>query len=172
MTSKLSRRGYGASRRGNGDGPRSEYLAFKLAGDTYAVRIGEVAEILRPPPITDVPRAGRSIIGVVSVRGRLVTVVDLRRRFGLPEAELDGRTRILLVGAGTEELVGLLVDEVLQVYRLAATEIEPATVLGGEQPAHIVGIGRPSGAADTGSGGRRGPETVLVLLDLRPVTEL
>jgi purine-binding chemotaxis protein CheW len=167
--STLSRRA--ASRRANGDGPRAEYLAFKLAGDTYAVRIGHVAEILKPPPITDVPRAGRSIIGVVSVRGRLVTVVDLRRRFGLPEKEGDGRTRILLVDAGAEELVGLLVDEVLQVHRLAESEIEPATVLGGEQPAHIVGIGRPSSGAP-GAAGRRGHETVLVLLDLRPVIEL
>jgi len=170
--STLSRRPHGTSRRANSDGPRTEYLAFKLAGDTYAVRIGNVAEILKPPPITDVPRAGRSIIGVVSVRGRLVTVVDLRRRFGLPEADHDGHTRILLVDAGAEELVGLLVDEVLQVYRLAENEIEPATVLGGEQPAHIIGIGRPGGATAQGGGGRRGPETVLVLLDLRPVIEL
>jgi purine-binding chemotaxis protein CheW len=169
--STMSRRAHGASRRANGDGPRSEYLAFKLAGDTYAVRIGSVAEILKPPPITDVPRAGRSIVGVVSVRGRLVTVVDLRRRFGLPESEADARTRILLVSAGGEELVGLLVDEVLQVYRLAESEIEPATVLGGEQPAHIIGIGRPASTA-AGTGGRRGSETVLVLLDLRPVIEL
>ncbi|HEX7602268.1 MAG TPA: chemotaxis protein CheW [Polyangiaceae bacterium] len=169
--STLSRRAHGASRRASTDGPRAEYLAFKLAGDTYAVRIGSVAEILKPPPITDVPRAGRSIVGVVSVRGRLVTVVDLRRRFGLPESAGDARTRILLVAAGAEELVGLLVDEVLQVYRLAESEIEPATVLGGEQPAHIIGIGRPASVA-AAPGGRRGPETVLVLLDLRPVIEL
>jgi purine-binding chemotaxis protein CheW len=168
--STLSRRSHSAARRASSDGPRAEYLAFKLAGDTYAVRIGHVAEILKPPPITDVPRAGRSIVGVVSVRGRLVTVVDLRRRFGLPEKEGDGRTRILLVDAGAEELVGLLVDEVLQVYRLAESEIEPATVLGGEQQAHIVGIGRPASGA--GAAGRRGAETVLVLLDLRPVIEL
>lgn len=169
--STLSRRAPGAARRGHGDGPRVEYLAFKLAGDTYAVRIGHVAEILKPPPITEVPRAGRSIVGVVSVRGRLVTVVDLRRRFGLPEAGAGARSRILLVDVGAEELVGLLVDEVLQVYRLAASEIEAATVLGGEQPAHIVGIGRPLSGA-VAAGARRGPETVLVLLDLRQVIEL
>lgn len=170
--STLSRRAPGAARRGHGDGPRVEYLAFKLAGDIYAVRIGHVAEILKPPPITEVPRAGRSIVGVVSVRGRLVTVVDLRRRFGLPEAEAGARSRILLVDVGAEELVGLLVDEVLQVYRLAPGEIEAATVLGGEQPAHIVGIGRPSSGAAAPAGARRGPETVLVLLDLRQVIEL
>ena len=63
--------------------------------------------------------------------------------------------------AGTGETLGLLVDEVHQVWRLAAEEIEPSAVLGGEQPPHIAGIGRP-----TGSGG-----TILILLDLRPILE-
>jgi purine-binding chemotaxis protein CheW len=136
-------------------GRRTEYLAFVLAGDTYAVRIAYIAEILKPPPVTPVPRAPRDVIGVMSVRGRLVTVIDLRRRFRLAEHPADRRTRILLVEAG-EEHIGLLVDEVLQVYRLAESEIEPAQVLGGDQPAHIAGIGRPEGA-------------LLILLDLKPI---
>ncbi len=136
-------------------GRRTEYLAFVLAGDTYAVRIAFIAEILKPPPVTPVPRAPREIIGVMSVRGRLVTVVDLRRRFRLAEHPPDRRTRILLVEAGDEH-IGLLVDEVLQVYRLAESEIEPAHVLGGDQQAHIAGIGRPEGA-------------LLILIDLKPI---
>ncbi len=105
--------------------------------------------------MTPVPRAPHAIIGVMSVRGRLVTVVDLRRRFRLAEQAADRRTRILLVEAGDEH-IGLLVDEVLQVYRLAEAEIEPAAVLGGDQPAHITGIGRPEGA-------------LLILIDLKPI---
>jgi purine-binding chemotaxis protein CheW len=128
-----------------------------LAGDTYAVQISYIAEILKPPPLTPVPRAPREIIGVMSVRGRLVTVIDLRRRLRLNEQPADRKTRILLVDAG-EEQIGLLVDEVLQVYRLAESEIEPAAVLGGDQPAHIAGIGRPEGA-------------LLVLIDLKPILE-
>jgi purine-binding chemotaxis protein CheW len=136
---------------------RTEYLAFSLAGDTYAVRISAVGEILRPPPITEVPRAPSPIIGVVSVRGRLVTVMDLRRRFSLKETPIEAKSRVLLVDIGGDEHVGLLVDEVLSVYRLAESEIEPANVLGGEQPAYLVGVGRP----------REQKELVLVLLDLR-----
>jgi purine-binding chemotaxis protein CheW len=136
---------------------RTEYLAFVLAGDTYAVRISVVSEILRPPPITEVPRAPSPIVGVVSVRGRLVTVMDLRRRFSLPEAPIDAKTRVLIVELTGEELVGLLVDEVRSVYRLADSEIEPASVLGGEQPAYLLGVGRP----------REDEGLVLVLLDLR-----
>jgi purine-binding chemotaxis protein CheW len=101
------------------------------------------------------------MLGVISVRGKLVTVVDLRRRFHLPEAPVDRKSRILLGDLGKGEQLGLLVDEVQQVWRLAAEEIEPATVLGGEQPAHIAGIGRPvDGAGAT-----------LILIELRPILE-
>ena len=90
------------------------------------------------------------------MRGRLVTIIDLRRRLKLPEAPMDRRTRILLTGFEHGESIGLLVDEVRQVYRLADSQIEPAHVLGGDQPAHIAGIGRPEGA-------------LLILLDLGPI---
>ena len=167
----LTRRGAeprAAMRRAGELGKRTEYLAFSLAGDLYAVPIGIIAEILKPPPITEVPRAPREVIGVMSVRGRLVSVIDLRRRFRLPEAPFGRKTRILLVGADGAAVVstggrseniepmGLLVAEVVQVYRLADAEIEQASVLGGEQPAHIAGIGRPTGA-------------ILILLDLKPI---
>jgi purine-binding chemotaxis protein CheW len=150
-----------AVRRAVEAGKRVEYLAFVLAGETYAVQIAHVAEILRPPPITEVPRAPRTVLGVISVRGRLVTVVDLRRRFRLPETPIDRKTRVLLSESASGEQVGLLVEEVQQVWRLASEEIEPAHVLGGDQPAHIAGIGRPSDSEGT----------ILILLDLRPILE-
>ncbi len=150
-----------AARRAGEMGARTEYLALTLGSESYAVQIAHVAEILRPPPITEVPRSSRHVLGVVSVRGRLVTVVDLRRRFGLAEAPIDRRSRVLLADAGTGEQIGLLVDEVRQVWRLAAEEIEPPTALGGEQPAHIAGVGRPA----------EGKGTVLILLNLTPILE-
>jgi purine-binding chemotaxis protein CheW len=151
-----------AVRRAGEAGKRVEYLAFVLAGETYAVQIANVEAILKPPPITDVPRAPRTVLGVISVRGKLVTVVDLRRRFRLHEGPVDRKTRVLLCHVGGGEQVGLLVDEVQQVWRLAGEEIEPANVLGGEQPAHIAGIGRPADANGT----------ILILLELRPILEL
>ncbi len=156
-----ARSGKRAVRRAGDAGRRVEYLAFVLASETYAVPIARIAEILRPPPLTEVPRAPADVVGVISVRGRLVTVIDLRRRFRLPEAPVDRKTRILLADAGTGETLGLLVDEVHQVWRLAVDEIEPSNVLGGEQPPHIAGIGRAPRAGGT----------VLILLDLRPVLE-
>lgn len=148
------------------DSARTEYLAFTLAGDLYAVRIAMVAEILRPPPVTEVPRAPAEVLGVVSVRGRLVTVVDARRKLGLVDAPLDARTRILLVDVGGDEYVGLLVDEVLQVHRLGEDEIEPAAVLGGDQPPHILGIGRPDAARDDES------KNIIVLVDVMSLIQM
>jgi purine-binding chemotaxis protein CheW len=138
-------------------GPRVEYLAFRLGADTYAVPIGEVREILKLPPVTEVPRAPQEIVGVVSVRGLLVTVISLRVRLRLPATDASRKGRILLVMGAHQEIVGLYVDEVLQVYRLADNQIEAAaTVLGGKLGDYIVGIGRPEGA-------------LLTLLDLQPV---
>ncbi len=169
--SALVKRTTAAARRGDG-GSRTEYLAFTLAHDVYAVRIGEVGEIHRLLPITEVPRAPAHVIGVVSVRGRLLTLIDLRLRLGLPAAPFDGNTRILEVTTTDDEDVGLLVDNVRQVYRLGVDEIEPASVLGGEQPAHILGIGRPKLAQVHGSVGKRAPELVLVLLDIKQVAQV
>lgn len=147
-----------AVRRAEDLGRRVEYLGFLLAGEKYGVRIALVGEILKPPPLTEVPRAPRYVKGIVSVRGRLVTVIDLRRRFRLSETPEDNKTRILLVDRGDEQ-IGLWVDEVLQVYRLADSEIESPSVLGADQPAHVLGIARPPDQA------------LVVLIDLRAVLE-
>ena len=140
-----------------GDVLAADYLVFSLGGDPYALPIGLIAEILKPLPITEVPRAPKGIAGLASVRGRLVTVLDLRRTFGLAEPERDRRVRILLVDAGDEAL-GLLVDEVRGVQRFDEADIEPPHVLGGEPPSHIAGVARNE-------------HVWCMLLDLRPILE-
>jgi purine-binding chemotaxis protein CheW len=137
-------------------GPRVEYLAFRLGTDTYAVPIGEVREILKLPPVTEVPRAPSEVLGVVSVRGLLVTVIDLKRRLRVAPADITKRGRILLVMGADNEVIGLYVDEVLQVYRLAETEVEVAGNALGKLGDYVVGIGRPEGA-------------LLILVDLAPI---
>ena len=156
-------------------GPRTEFLAFMLAGDVYAAPVALVREILKPPPLTPVPRAPQAILGIVSVRGQLVTVVDPRRRLRLVEAAVSRRSRILLVDATGGEDMGILVDEVLQVYRLSEGEIEPAaTALGGDVAGYIAGIARPATLARGAvarANGSFGPAlhdaSVVILLDLR-----
>jgi purine-binding chemotaxis protein CheW len=158
-------------------GPRTEYLAIVLAGDVYAAPVALVREILKPPPLTPVPRAPHATLGIVSVRGQLVTVIDLRRRLRIGEPQLTRRARILLVDATDGEVMGVFVDEVLQVYRLSDGEIEAATsALGGEVAGYIAGIARPqgivgvSGARTLAGAPTSGPDaSVIILLDLRAV---
>lgn len=123
-----------------------EFLAFNLAGDVYGLELSRIREIVSPPPITEVPRAPSDVVGVCSVRGLLVTVVDLRRRLRLEERKPTRLARILLSYTDSGEVVGLFVDEVLQVVRLSEIEIEfAASVLGGDLSDHVMGIGRPEG---------------------------
>jgi purine-binding chemotaxis protein CheW len=174
-------------------GPRVEYLAFSLGGDSYAAPVARIREILKPPTLTPVPRAPRAILGIISVRGQLITVIDLRRRLGLVERPATNISRILLAEGSGGEILGLFVDEVIQVYRLAETEIESATpALGGEVAGYITGIarpsqgvaveekgahapkraGRPQAAPAPAPGARSASETateVILLLDLRAV---
>jgi purine-binding chemotaxis protein CheW len=158
-------------------GPGVEYLAFKLAGEIYAAPVALIREILKPPMLTPVPRAPSTVLGIVSVRGQVVTVVDLRRRLRLPEMPANNRTRILLVNASGGEQLGLFVDEVLQVYKLAEAEIEPAAAaLGGDVAPYISGIARPRVHVAAKSSGPKAPVTtapgdasVIILLDLRAV---
>ena len=130
-----------------------EFLVFVIANELYGVELVSVREILSPPPITLVPRAQHDVIGVCSVRGLLVTVVDLRLRLGRHGASSGSKNRILLTNVG-DEVMGMLVDEVGQVMRLTEAEIEPAgAALGVDVADHVIGIGRPVGS-------------IVILLDL------
>ncbi len=156
MADLVRESGAGARRGPKVRGPRVEYLAFRLGADTYAVPIGEVREILKLPPVTEVPRAPGEVLGVVSVRGLLVTVIDLKRRLRVAPADITKKGRILLVMGAENEVIGLYVDEVLQVYRLAETEVEVAGNALGKLGDYVVGIGRPEGA-------------LLILVNLGPI---
>jgi purine-binding chemotaxis protein CheW len=127
-------------------GPVREFLVLMMAGELYGVELTRIKEILSPPPITEVPRSPTDVLGVCSVRGLLVTVIDLRQRLRLEERPLTRRARILLTSADSGEVVGILVDEVKHVVRLAAVEIEAASsALGGDVSEHVMGVGRPDG---------------------------
>lgn len=148
-----------------------EFLAFKLASETYALPLAGVQEILKPPRITRVPRAPHEVLGIVSVRGRVTTVIDLRRRLKLFESKIDKNTRVLLVDTG-DEILGLLVDAVLQVYRLYEDEVELAGTLGGDMNEYVMGIGRPRAVRTLGrssSQDRDDPNDILILLHAEPL---
>lgn len=159
----LARRGAPLDR-----GPRTEYLAFRLGEDVYAGPVSLIREILKPPPLTPVPRAPFAVMGIVSVRGQLVTVIDLRRRLRLPESSATRRSRVLLVNPHGVEMLGLYVDEVLQVYRLSDDEIEhAAAALGGEVAPYISGIARPMLQGSATATAPQNDPSLVILLELR-----
>ncbi|HSN14894.1 MAG TPA: chemotaxis protein CheW, partial [Anaeromyxobacteraceae bacterium] len=100
-----------------------EFLTFRLGKEEFAVAIDRVREVLRAPSITEVPRAPADVLGVVTVRGEVVPVIDARARLGVA-ADRGTGGRIVIVDAG-EGPLGVLVDEVASVVRLPRGAIEP-----------------------------------------------
>lgn len=146
-----------------------EFLAFIVGTEKFALPLSCVREILKVPSVTPVPRAPREVLGIVSVRGQVTTLIDLRQRLKVQVAPLSPRTRVLLVDQG-DEILGLLCDRVDQVHRLSENEVEIATVLGSDASSYVMGIGRPgSRRGEAQRDGQTAPATgeaeVLILLD-------
>jgi purine-binding chemotaxis protein CheW len=134
--------------------PARRFLTFLLAGEEYALDILRISEIIKVRPVTEVPRAPVFVTGIISVRGIIVPVVDLRLRLHLPSPEPGPAARILIV-TRQDEPYGLVVDEVVHVVRLHAEDIEPPpAAVGGPNSEFIGGIGRPPSILMPGLGGR------------------
>ena len=105
-----------------------ELLVFGLDGSAYAVDVELVREIVRMKPLTRVPRAPGWLLGVVSLRGEVVEVVDLRIRLGLGASTLGPSNRIMVLHGEGDGVTGLLVDSVTEVHRASAASLMPAPV--------------------------------------------
>ncbi len=100
-----------------------QLVLFRLSGEIYGVNVLQVQEILRITDIAPVPGASNDIIGIINLRGNVVTVIDARMRFGLVAREPDYDSRIIIVESG-DEMTGILVDSVVEVIDLYASTIE------------------------------------------------
>jgi purine-binding chemotaxis protein CheW len=100
------------------------WVMFELAGELYALPVARIQEIRRAHAITRVPHAPGPVRGITSLRGKVLVIVDLRQRLGMPPAEVDPRSRILVVSS-RERSLGLLVDAAHQVISLLASRIDP-----------------------------------------------
>ena len=106
------------------DETRVDLLGFMLADEEYALGVLEVKEIVRLQPITAVPRSPEWVLGIVTLRGVIVPIFDLRRRLGLPPGEPGPDTRIVVATRGGEP-AGLVVDRITQVLRVPHDRLEP-----------------------------------------------
>jgi purine-binding chemotaxis protein CheW len=125
--------------------PDLHIVGFKVGRETYGVPITSLHEIVRVPEITAVPDAPDYIEGVINLRGKIVSVVDLRKRFGEPEAVPDRRNRILVV-EHSGRLSGLIVDAASEVIKIPAADVEPSpTVLQDGGLTCVSGLGKYHG---------------------------
>ena len=109
-------------------GTERQLVVFDLAGEVYGVNIEAVREIIRMQAVTYVPDAPHFVEGVINLRGRVIPVVDLRKRFGLTVSEETADSRVVVVDIGGES-TGVIVDAVTEVLRIAENSIEPASSL-------------------------------------------
>ena len=120
-----------------------QMVTFKIGEEEFGVDILRVQEIIRIMEITRVPKAPHFVEGVINLRGRVIPIIDLRRRFGLTAREHDKDTRIIVIEINNM-IVGFVVDAVHEVLRIPADTVEPPppAVMGGVDSEYIKGVGK------------------------------
>ncbi len=112
-------------------------VTFKLDDEIYGINVMLVQEVLRVTDIAPVPGAPEYVIGIINLRGNVVTVIDTRMRFGLPSKEFDDSTRIVIIETESQT-VGIVVDSVAEVVDIYSNEIETAPNVGNDETARYI----------------------------------
>jgi purine-binding chemotaxis protein CheW len=127
-------------------GKEGKYLTFTLAGEEYGISILKVKEIIGLMSITMVPQTPDYVKGVINLRGKVIPVVDLRLKFGMPAMDYTERTCIIVVEirtGGASILIGIVVDSVSEVLNIKAGEIEETPNFGSRlQTDYILGMAK------------------------------
>lgn len=131
-----------------------QLVSFNLDQEEYGVEVLKVREIIRMNTITHMPNTPHYVDGIINLRGKVIPIVSMRKKFGLMEAENNSHTRIMIMDIAGE-LMGFIVDSVSEVIRISGTEIQPSPSVagGGLDQDCIAGVINMS-------------ERLLVLLDL------
>ncbi len=133
-----------------------QLVSFKIGNEEFGVDILKVQEINRMLTITKVPNAPDFVEGVVNLRGKIIPVVNLRKRLNMPTIENDAKTRIIVVEI-QENTVGFIVDEVKEVLRIPKSITEPApSMIAGIKTEYITAVGKLD-------------DRLLILLDLEKI---
>ena len=133
-----------------------QLACFRVGSELYALDIMRIKEIIRPQKLTPVPKAPSFIEGVINLRGAVIPVADLRKRFDQPVGEENRKNRIVICSLAGK-IIGLLVDEVTEVKRFGRHEIAPAPqFIKGPQADYFLGVARRD-------------EDLIMLLDLEKV---
>ncbi len=137
----------------------NQLVVFALADEYYGVDIGTVESIIKMQPITGVPRTASFVEGVTNLRGAVLPVIDLRKRFGLPAREDSKDTRIVVVEMNGET-VGMVVDAVSEVLNVSDENVEPPPpMVSTVESSFVTGIARAG-------------ERLIILVDLNQVLNI
>lgn len=119
------------------DDPVLQWVTFRLDNETYGINVMQVQEVLRYSDIAPVPGAPSYVLGIINLRGNVVTVIDTRQRFGLMPGDVTDNTRIVIIESD-RQVVGILVDSVSEVVYLRQSEIELTPNVGNEDSSKFI----------------------------------
>ena len=114
-----------------------QWVTFRLQEETYGINVMQVQEVLRYSEIAPVPGSPEYVLGIINLRGNVVTVIDTRARFGLPPAEVTDNTRVVIIEA-EKQVIGILVDSVAEVVYLKQSEVDSAPNVGTDESARFI----------------------------------
>ena len=114
-----------------------QWVTFQLEEETYGINVMQVQEVLRYSEIAPVPGAPNYVLGIINLRGNVVTVIDTRLRFGLPTTEVTDNTRVVIIES-EKQVIGILVDSVAEVVYLKKSEIDTAPNVGTDESSRFI----------------------------------
>ncbi|MES9942834.1 MAG: chemotaxis protein CheW [Candidatus Thiodiazotropha sp. 6PLUC2] len=121
----------------SGGSPLIQFVTFILMDEVYGINVMQVQEVLRVTEIAPVPGAPSYVLGIVNLRGNVVTVIDTRKRFGLPSVEVNDASRVIVIES-EKQVVGILVDAVAEVVELSEDQIDVAPNVGTEESSRYI----------------------------------
>jgi purine-binding chemotaxis protein CheW len=114
-----------------------QWVTFQLEEETYGINVMQVREVLRYTEIAPVPGAPDYVLGIINLRGNVVTVIDTRSRFGLIQGETTDNTRIIVIES-EHQVIGILVDSVAEVVYLKSSEIDTTPSVGTDESSKFI----------------------------------
>ncbi|WP_290610989.1 chemotaxis protein CheW [Arsukibacterium sp. UBA3155] len=114
-----------------------QWVTFRLQEETYGINVMQVQEVLRYTEIAPVPGAPGYVMGIINLRGNVVTVIDTRARFGLEAGDVTDNSRIVIIEA-ERQVIGILVDSVAEVVYLKQSEVDTAPNVGTDESARFI----------------------------------
>ena len=114
-----------------------QWVTFHLENEKYGIKVMQVQEVLRLTEIAPVPGAPHYVLGIINLRGNVVTVIDTRKRFGLSDVDSDDEMRIVIIESDNN-VVGILVDSVAEVVDLKMSDIETAPNVGNDESSKYI----------------------------------